>query len=145
MKRILLALAVLGFAATAFAQQPQIYQCIRPDGAVVGTVSDTSGDPSVTCNHELVDCNMVCAAKLHLTEGGTVPVVPPQVPAQRTQPEPGGPAETPAYCNQKYQECTAKCKSDPNNRSSYEMDACISSCKSWRSGCGTWNKSRDGY
>ncbi len=147
MKRILLALAVVCFAATAYAQQPPIYQCIRPDGTVVGTVSDTSGDPSSTCNHDLVDCNLVCAAKLLLTDqgGGMVPVVPPQVPAQRTQPEPGGPAETPAYCQQKYQECTANCRADPKNRTAYDRDACIASCNSWRSGCGTWNKSRDGY
>lgn len=143
MKRVLLALAILCAAATA-SQAQQIYQCVRPDGTVVCTVTDTSGSPSDTCNHDCVDCNLTCAARLQLTEGGTVVVPPPPVPGQRTQPEPGGQAETPAYCNQKFQQCVANCRSDPANRTAYDREACISSCKSWRSGCGTWNRARDG-
>ncbi|WP_243359713.1 hypothetical protein [Fundidesulfovibrio terrae] len=136
MKRTLFILAVLCAVATAAqAQQAgQVYQCVRPDGTVVCTVTDTTGNPSVTCNHECVDCNMVCAARAHLTEGGTVPVLPPAVPAERRAPSAA--PETREYCQREYQACVAKCKGDPMNRSSYDMDACVSSCNSWYSGCG---------
>jgi len=146
MKRTLLLLVALCIPCAAHAQEPKVYQCVRQDGTVACTVTDTTGNPSVTCNHDCVDCNMVCTARLRLAgeDGNMVPVVPPQVRDQPPQPEAPGQVETPAYCNQKYQGCVSRCKSDPKDRSSYEMNACISSCKSWRSGCGTWNRSRDG-
>ena len=142
MKRILFALAVLCAATAANAQEPRLYECVRPDGTVVCTVADTSGNPSVTCNHDCVDCNLVCAARARLTEGGTMQVVPPPVAGQRTPPEPGGVAETRQYCQQTRKDCVARCKSDPLNRSAYDMDACISDCNDWFSGCGKMNRRR---
>jgi len=138
MRTILLALAVLCLAATAQAQQQRIYECVRPDGTVVCTVADTSGDPSVTCNYECVDCNMVCTARMRLMEdkaGQGVPVTPPAVKGERRK-SAGGQPETREYCRQGYQECMAKCKADPKNKRKYDMDACVSSCNSWLSGCG---------
>ena len=137
MKRALFLLAFVCLAATAVAttaRAQQVYQCVRPDGVVVCNITDTTGNPSVTCNHECVDCNMVCAAQARLTEGGTVPVVPAPVPAERRGP--GSSVETPEYCQREYQQCVAKCKSDPANRTAYDVDACVSSCNSWYSGCG---------
>ena len=138
MRTILLAMALLCAASTAQAQQ-RVYECVRPDGTVVCTVADTSGDPSVTCNYECVDCNMVCAARLRLMEdksGRDVPVTPPAVKGERRKPGQAA-RETPEFCRQGYQDCTAKCKADPKNKRKYDMDACISSCNSWLSGCGT--------
>lgn len=138
MKRVFLMLVILcaAFPAAYAQQQPRIYECVRPDGTVVCTVADTSGNPSVTCNYECVDCNMVCAARLRLTtQDGMVPVTPPPVQGERRKSTPGV-VETPEYCQQQYQQCVAKCKSDPDNKSKYDVDACISSCNSWYSGCG---------
>lgn len=137
MTRILLALAVLCAAAPAYAQQQKVYQCVRPDGTVVCTVTDKSGDPSVTCNYECVDCNMVCVARLRLSDegAGMAPVPPPAVKGERRQGS-GGAEETPEYCRRVYQDCVAKCKSDPMNKSRYDIDACVSGCDSWYSGCG---------
>lgn len=139
MKRALFvfaALAVLFTAGQALAQQ-KVYECVRPDGTVVCTVTDKSGDPSVSCNFECVDCNMVCAARLRFAEEGgrTVPVTPPPVPGQKTR-QPSDAPETREYCQQRYQECVARCKSDPVNKTKYDKDACISSCNDWLSGCG---------
>jgi len=136
MKRILILVALLCLAATAHAQQQNVYQCVRPDGTVVCTVTDTSGDPSVTCNYECVDCNMVCAAKLRLVDGNgaLVPVPPPAVKGERRPPS--NAVETPEYCRNRYQQCVVKCKSDPDNKSRYDVEACVSSCESWFSGCG---------
>ena len=143
---LFLALFVLCFALPALAQQ-NVYQCIRPDGTVICTVQDTSGNPSVTCNHDCQDCNMVCAAKLRLTsqDGGPMePVAPPAVTGvQRPRTTPGT-VETPAFCAQRYQQCVAQCKSSPANRDPQAMDACLSSCQNWKSGCGKWNPARDG-
>lgn len=135
MKRFTMALAIVCAAVTAQAQQ-NVYQCVRPDGTVVCTVTDASGDPSVTCNYECVDCNMVCAARLRLTDGNgnAVPVLPPPVSGERRPPS--NAAETPEYCRNRFQQCVAKCRSDPDNRTSYDVEACISSCESWFSGCG---------
>ncbi|MFP5222894.1 MAG: hypothetical protein ACLGSA_11455 [Acidobacteriota bacterium] len=136
MKRTLILLAFLCMAHTAQAQPQNVYQCIRPDGTVVCTVRDTTGDPSVTCNYECVDCNMVCVARLRLMEGNgeMLPVLPPAVGGERRPPSSA--VETPQYCRSRYQQCVAKCKSDPDNRTSYDVEACISSCESWFSGCG---------
>jgi len=137
MKRVLFALAVL-FAATAVQAQQSgaVYQCVRPDGTVVCTVTDKSGDPSVTCNYECPDCNMVCAARLRLIkEDGLTPVTPPPVPGARRPSQPNA-VETPEYCQRQYQQCVATCKSDPKNKTKYDVEACVSSCNSWYSGCG---------
>jgi len=143
---LFVALFVLCVAGTALAQD-NVYQCVRPDGTVVCTVQDTSGNPSVTCNHDCLDCNMVCAAKLRLSsQGGAemTPVTPPAVTgAQRPRTEPGT-VETPEFCAQRYRECVAQCKASPANRARQAMDACLSSCANWKSGCGTWNPARDG-
>jgi len=142
---LFLGLFVLSFAFPALAQQ-NVFQCVRPDGTVICTVQDTSGNPSVTCNHDCLDCNMVCAAKLRLTsqgDGQMEPVAPPAVTGvQRPRTAPGT-VETPAFCAQRYQECVAQCKSSPANRGREAMDACLGSCQSWKSGCGTWNRTRD--
>jgi len=137
MKSTLFALALLLTASAAWAQQPKVYQCVRPDGTVVCNVTDNTGNPSVNCNYECVDCNMVCVARLKLAEeGGTmVPVPPPAVNGERRPPASGA-EETPEYCRQRYQQCVAKCKSDPMNRTKFDVDACVSSCNSWYSGCG---------
>ncbi|MFZ5425900.1 MAG: hypothetical protein ACOZEN_02910 [Thermodesulfobacteriota bacterium] len=137
MKSILFAMALMAASSTAWAQQPKVYQCVRPDGTVVCNVTGKTGDPSVTCNYECVDCNMVCVARLKLAdEGGALtPVAPPAVNGERRQPSPGA-EETPEYCRQVYQQCVAKCKSDPMNKTKYDVDACVSSCSSWYSGCG---------
>ena len=147
MKKIFfLALFMVCFAGFALAQQ-NVYQCVRPDGTVICTVQDTSGNPSVTCNHDCLDCNMVCAAKLRLSDQGEgmTPVAPPPVADVQKRPltQPGT-VETPAFCAQRYQECVAQCKGSPANRGRQALDACLSSCQSWKSGCGTWNPARDG-
>lgn len=139
MKGILFTLAIVFAAGAAQAQAPVIYQCVRPDGTVVCTVRDKSGDPSVTCNYECVDCNMVCVARVKVTteeDGRMAPVVPPKVKGERRKPGAGG-VETKEYCRSVYQDCLAKCKSDPKNKTKYDRDACVSSCESWYSGCGT--------
>jgi hypothetical protein len=147
MKRILLLLAVLCIPAAVAQAQEKIYQCVRPDGTVVCTVRDSSGDPSVTCNHDCADCNMVCAARLRLSgmDEEMAPVTPPPVPDRRPQPEAPGTVETPEYCQQRYQSCIANCQSNPGNKTSYDMNACTSSCEDWRTGCGKKNRSTDGY
>uniref|UniRef100_A0A7C4EJ69 DUF4124 domain-containing protein n=1 Tax=Fundidesulfovibrio putealis TaxID=270496 RepID=A0A7C4EJ69_9BACT len=136
MKSILLAVMALALAVPALAQQPKVYQCVRPDGTVVCTVQDTSGDPSVTCNYECVDCNLVCVAQLRLSnQNGMTPVPPPAVKGKR-QPAPATAKETPEYCLQRYQKCEQDCRSNPLNKTAFDVEACLASCKSWYSGCG---------
>jgi len=136
MKTLLVALVLACAAVPAYAQ-PKVYQCVRPDGSVVCNVTDKSGDPSVTCNYECPDCNMVCGARLKLSDQGGVmtPVPPPAVKSEKRSPS-GNQAETPEYCRRTFQDCVAKCKSDPDNKTKYDRDACVSSCQSWYSGCG---------
>ena len=138
MKPLLLVVLLLAAPAASQAAGGTLYQCVRPDGTVVCTVTDTTGDPSVTCNYECVDCNMVCAARLRVsTQGGqtsTVPETP--VKGDRRQPQAPGTVETREYCQQRYQQCVARCRSDPDNAKPYDMDACLSSCNDTLSGCG---------
>jgi len=148
---LFLVLFVLCFAGAAMAQgqaqgQGNVFQCVRPDGTVVCTVQDTSGNPSVTCNHDCADCNLVCAAKLRLESqggGAMTPVTPPAVQGRPRQTSAPGTVETPAYCAQRYQECVSQCRSNPINRGSDALTACLGSCESWKSGCGRWHPSRD--
>jgi hypothetical protein len=147
MKRALLLLAVLLVPAVAAKAQEQVYQCVRPDGTVVCTVKDKSGDPSVTCNHDCADCNMVCGARLRLSGAGQemTPVPPPPVQGRKPKPEAPGTAETPEFCGQRYQECLAGCRTNPLNKTQYDMNACTSSCEDWRTGCGRMDRSTGGY
>ena len=141
MKRLVLAaMALVCMNVAAFAVGPDTFECVRPDGTVVCTVRAPSGDPSVVCNHDCVDCNLTCAARqLMVREGNEVivnPGAPPPVP-----PKPEGPGgigvETPAFCRAQYQQCVSQCRSNPNNKTAYDRDACIAACNSARSGCGT--------
>jgi len=139
MKRLVFtALCFLCLNAAAFAGGPDSFECVRPDGTVVCTVNAPSGDPSVVCNHDCVDCNMTCAARqIVVREGDGYMVNPGAPPAVAPKPSGPGGAETPQYCEQQYQRCMSSCRSNPNNRTQYDMDACISSCNSAKSGCGT--------
>jgi len=139
MKRLILtALALVCLHAAAFAAGPDSFECVRPDGTVVCTVNAPSGDPSVVCNHDCAECNMTCAARqIVVREGNEIlvnPGAPPPAPPRSTGP---GGVETPQYCEQQYQQCVSRCRSTPNNRTQFDMDACISSCNSAKSGCGT--------
>jgi len=138
MKSLLLCIILLAVAAAGQAAEARLYQCVRPDGAVVCTVTGASGDPSVTCNYECVDCNMVCAARVRVSSQGGVTTVVPGAPVQgeRRAPQAPGTAETREYCQQRYQECIARCRSDPDNSKDYDIDACLSSCDDTLSGCG---------
>jgi len=139
MKILFLVVLLSCAAGVAQAQNGKVYQCVRPDGTVVCTTRDSSGDPSVTCNFECPDCNMVCAARLLLTnDDGTLrPVTPPPVrDGKNTVGRPAG-TETPEYCQQQYQRCVSGCSNNPLNKTRYDVDACVASCKSWYSGCGT--------
>ena len=60
---VLTALALVCLNIPAYAAGPDSFQCIRPDGSIVCTVNAPSGDPSVVCNHDCVDCNMTCVAR----------------------------------------------------------------------------------
>jgi hypothetical protein len=139
MKRLALAsLALLCLNTAAFAAGPNSYQCVRPDGTVVCTVNSSSGDPSGTCNHDCPDCNLTCVARqIVIQEGNEVifnPGASPPVPHGQTS---QGGVETKQYCHDQYQLCMNRCFSNPNNRTQNDTDACVSSCDSTYSGCGT--------
>ncbi len=138
MKALSFILLLLALPVAAQAAGGALYQCVRPDGTVVCTVTDTSGDPSVTCNYECLDCNMVCAARQQVsTQDGRTSVVPESpIRGDRRQPQAPGTVETPEYCQQRYQQCIARCRSDPDNSSAYDVEACLSSCNDTLSGCG---------
>jgi len=135
---VLVALALAGLNTAAMAAGPNTYQCIRPDGTVVCTINAQSGDPSTICNHDCPDCNMTCAARQHVVRDGNELIFNPGASAP-VQPKRSGPkrAETPRYCKQQYQKCESRCKSNRNNRTQEDVDACISGCSSTYSGCGT--------
>lgn len=136
MKRLVLALALVGLSVSVFAAGPDSYQCVRPDGAVVCTVNVPSGDPSVVCNHDCADCNLTCVAKqVVVREGNELFFNPGASPVQPDRAGPGH-AETPRYCKQQYQQCVDRCGSNPNNRTQSDVNACTSSCYSEFSGCG---------
>lgn len=118
--------------------QARMYTCVRPDGTAVCTVTTDESDPSVVCNHECLDCNMVCAAKAYtLREGGQTMTSPAQpMPGRQTPQARPGTVETAEVCRQQYERCVNACRSNPNNVSGYDLDACLSSCESARSGCG---------
>jgi len=134
----LTALTFFLMSAACEAAGPNTYQCIRPDGTVVCTVETTSGDPSVVCNHDCVDCNMTCAARQHIVRDGnrvyTNPGASAPVARKRSAQRKN---ETPGYCERQYDKCADRCLSNRKNRTQYDMDACISSCASTLSGCGT--------
>jgi len=134
----LLSVLSLGLASQASDAQAETYSCLRPDGASVCTINSGTTDPSVQCNRECLDCNLVCTAQLRVVmDGNQIMTAPsrPQ-PGRRPAPVPAGSVETPQYCRQQFADCSAACRSNPNNRSSYDQAACISSCESTRSGCG---------
>ena len=141
MRLLLLLVLLAGVAGVAQAQNGKVYQCVRPDGTVVCTTRDTSGDPSVTCNYECPDCNMVCAARLQLTndDGALRPVTPPPVQDGKSPVRSPNGKETPEYCQQQYQKCLSGCTSNKLNKSRYDVESCQASCMSWYSGCGTNN------
>lgn len=134
----LLALALVCLnAAAAFAAGPNSFQCVRPDGSVVCTVNAPSGDPSTICNRNCPECNLTCVARQHVVRDGNVIMVNPETPGAAQPNQPAAPrAETPRFCKQQLRHCTNVCRSDPNNRSNFNMNACVSSCKSTYSGCG---------
>lgn len=138
MKRIILtALAFICLNTAAFAAGPDSYQCVRPDGTVVCTINAPSGDPSVICNHDCVDCNLTCTARQVVVRDGNELIFNPgaSTPVRPKQAGPGG-VETPDNCQRQYQQCVSTCRSNPNNRTQYDMDACTSNCNSTLSGCG---------
>lgn len=138
MKRIIFfALVFICLRTVALAAGSDSYQCIRPDGTIVCTVNAPSGDPSVVCNHDCVDCNLTCTAKQVVVMDGNEVIFNPgaSAPVRPKSAGPGG-VETQEYCQQQYQQCVSRCRSNPNDRTQYDMDACISSCKSTLSGCG---------
>lgn len=128
----------LGIASQAVEAQAKTYSCVRPDGAVVCTINAGRSDPSVKCNRECLDCNMVCTAQRRvIRDGGQIMTAPGEArPGRRPEPVAPGTVETPNYCRQQYANCTSACRSSPNNTSSFDREACISSCKSVLSGCG---------
>jgi hypothetical protein len=139
MKRIvLMALALVCLNAAAFAAGPDSYQCVRPDGTVVCTVNvPPGGDPSVTCNHNCVDCNLTCAGRQVVVREGNELMFNPGAPSSVQPGRTGfGGVETPQYCQKQHQQCVNRCSSNPNNRTQSDMDACLSSCASTLSGCG---------
>jgi len=139
MKRLALAaLALVCLNTTTFAAGPNSYQCIRPDGTVVCTVNSPTGDPSVTCNHDCPDCNLTCVARQIVIQDGNEVIFNPgaSAPVPHGQTGQGG-VETPSYCRDQYQLCMNKCQTNPNDRKQSDIDACISSCDSTYSGCGT--------
>lgn len=139
MKRIIFTtLAFICLTATAFAAGPDSYQCIRPDGTVVCTINAPSGAPSVVCNHDCIDCNLTCTAQQVVVRDGNELLFNPGAPAA-VRPKQSGPgiSETPENCRRQYQQCESQCRANPNNRTQYDMDACISNCKSTFTGCGT--------
>ncbi|GAB6037365.1 hypothetical protein JCM15519_19240 [Fundidesulfovibrio butyratiphilus] len=139
MKSILVTLVIVSCLSWGEARaEAKVYQCVRPDGTVVCTTTDTSGDPSVTCNFECPDCNMVCVARsVTIREDGRVVEPPmPKVHGRKRAPAQNG-KETPESCRAQYERCMAKCRSNPLNKSKYNVDACISSCYDTFTGCGT--------
>jgi hypothetical protein len=139
MKRLFfIALALVCMAvADASAAGPNSFQCIRPDGSVVCTVNAPSGDPSTICNRNCPECNLTCVARQRVVRDGNELIFNPETsgPAQANQPN-APRAETPQFCKQQLRQCTNVCRSDPNNRSNFNLNACVSSCKSIYSGCG---------
>ena len=136
---LLIVSCCLAFGSQPGEAQAMMYTCARPDGSVVCTVNTDESDPSVVCNHECLDCNMTCSARAHLIrEGGEVMTAPSQSmpgrPAQSTRP---GTVETPEYCQQRFDSCMDSCRSNPTNQSNFNFEACASSCRDTRSGCGT--------
>lgn len=139
-------LCLMFFVVTAFLAQPseaQTYRCVRPDGTVVCTITTNQTDPSVVCNHDCPDCNLVCVAEARVTRESEEYYSAPAKPAPRARgnktfssSKGGDPVETKAYCRQQYNSCVSECRSSPGNRSSYDVEACISSCKSTFTGCG---------
>lgn len=139
MKRLfLIALAIVCLnAAAVFAAGPDSFQCIRPDGTVVCTVNAPSGDPSTICNRNCPECNLTCVARQRVIRDGNELQFNPETsgPAHPNQPD-SPRAETPQFCKQQLNACTKSCRSNPNNRTSFDLNACVSSCKSTYSGCG---------
>jgi len=138
MKLLAITVIVLACLSTmAFAAGPNSYQCVRPDGTVVCTVNVSSGDPSVVCNHDCVECNMTCAAEQLIIRDGNERIYNPGAPAATppSQTSRSG-VETPEYCKQQYRTCEDRCRSNPSNRTQSDIDACTSSCYSAFSGCG---------
>ena len=133
----ILAAACLGLAPTAGPACAAMYDCVRPDGKVVCTVT-TDLEPSVVCNHDCKDCNLVCSAQLRIIrEEGTTTVIPAEpIPGRRSLPPPPGTVETKQYCQSKYEACQAECAKNPADASSYDREACLSSCSDTLSGCG---------
>ena len=124
-------------AAGANAAGLNSFQCVRPDGSVVCTVNAPSGDPSTICNRNCPDCNLTCVARQHVVRDGNTFMVNPETAGPDQANQPAAPrAETPQFCKQQLRRCTSDCRSDPNNRSNFNMNACVSSCKSIYSGCG---------
>ncbi|MHC1789725.1 hypothetical protein [Solidesulfovibrio sp.] len=123
--------------ADAYAAGPNSFQCIRPDGSVVCTVNAPSGDPSTICNRNCPECNLTCVARQRVVRDGNELIFNPETsgPAQPNQPDMPR-AETPQFCKQQLHQCTNTCRLDPNNRSNFNLNACVSSCKSVYSGCG---------
>jgi hypothetical protein len=134
---VLTALALVCLNIPAYAAGPDSFQCIRPDGSIVCTVNAPSGDPSVVCNHDCVDCNMTCVARQVVIREGDELIFNPGAsrPVQPGQTGPGA-VETPQYCQDKFNQCVSTCRSNPNDRTQNNVDACISSCSSAMSGCG---------
>lgn len=142
MKRPLFSVLVLCLtlaAATVALAQTQLY-CVKPDGMPVAAILMPAGsnqDPSVVCNAVAPQCYLTCGAVLHIQYGGmTTP--PPNLPTiavtQQMLATIGNPAaETPAFCAKQYQSCVAQCRGDR---------ACLASCQSTRSGCGTANRGK---
>lgn len=133
---ILLVLSlVLATSAATFAQTP--FYCVKPDGMPMATIVMPMGiqsDPSVVCNAVIPQCFLTCGAVEHITTSGVV--VPPNLPVVTVTPEmlPTDRNqyiyESPAYCSQQYQACTARCSGNQD---------CVDACKSVRSGCGMGN------
>lgn len=107
------------------------YECARPDGTVICTVN-TDEEPSVVCNAECKNCNMVCAAR-QIYGASTTPGVP-QSPDKGSQYS--GP-ETSAACRANYANCRKECDSNPTDTKDYDRKACYTSCELTFSGCGT--------
>ena len=137
--KIMIPVICLGVVLIASDAQAQMYyRCVRPDGGEVCVITTTQADPSVTCNLECKDCNMVCKAEARIIRDGGQVMTSPGAPmhAGGTASETPGVRETPQFCNQQYASCLSACDSNPNNRDNYNLQACRSSCKSVRSGCG---------
>ena len=134
----LFAAVCLGIGLQCVEAQAETYACVRPDGGIVCTINAGQTDPSVQCNKECLDCNMVCTAQIRIiSDGDQVMTTPSRTkPGRHRAQVPSGTVETPRYCQQQYANCEATCRSNPNNRDNSNLEACISSCKSIRSGCG---------